>query len=171
MTVTTDIVQSWRRPRRVLRRLLDTGRREDRALVYLMLACLLIFVAQWPRLQREAVLSTDVPLEALIAGALFGWLFVAPLAIYGLGTLSHLLARILGGQGSNYSARLALFWSLLATSPGFLFHGLVMGMIGPGPAQTVVGFALLLAFLVIWGMTLIEAEQAPEKQNCKTGLR
>ncbi|RMA41904.1 YIP1 family protein [Rhodophyticola porphyridii] len=165
MAVTTDIVQSWRRPRRVIRRLLDMGRREDRALVYLVLACLLIFVAQWPRLQREAILMPERPLDALIGAALFGWLFIAPLLFYAIGMLSHLVARMLGGKGTGYSARLALFWSLLATSPAFLFYGMVAGFIGPGPAQTMVGAGLLLAFVVIWGMTLIEAEQAPERQG------
>ncbi|WP_227285556.1 MULTISPECIES: YIP1 family protein [Paracoccaceae] len=165
MAVTTDIVQSWRRPRRVIRRLLDMGRREDRALVYLILACLLIFVAQWPRLQREAILMPERPLDALIGAALFGWLFIAPLLFYAIGMLSHLVARMLGGKGTGYSARLALFWSLLATSPAFLFYGMVAGFIGPGPAQTMVGVGLLLAFVVIWGMTLIEAEQAPERQG------
>ncbi|MBO6921348.1 MAG: YIP1 family protein [Roseicyclus sp.] len=165
MAVTTDIVQSWRRPRRVIRRLLDMGRREDRALVYLILACLLIFVAQWPRLQREAILMPERPLDALIGAALFGWLFIAPLLFYAIGMLSHLVARMLGGKGTGYSARLALFWSLLATSPAFLFYGIVAGFIGPGPAQTMVGAGLLLAFVVIWGMTLIEAEQAPERQG------
>ncbi|WP_375552563.1 YIP1 family protein [Rhodophyticola porphyridii] len=165
MAVTTDIVQSWRRPRRVIRRLLDMGRREDRALVYLILACLLIFVAQWPRLQREAILMPERPLDALIGAALFGWLFIAPLLFYAIGMLSHLVARMLGGKGTGYSARLALFWSLLATSPAFLFYGMVAGFIGPGPGQTMVGAGLLLAFVVIWGMTLIEAEQAPERQG------
>ena len=165
MAVTTDIVQSWRRPRRVIRRLLDMGRREDRALVYLILACLLIFVAQWPRLQREAILMPERPLDALIGAALFGWLFIAPLLFYAIGMLSHLVARMLGGKGTGYSARLALFWSLLATSPAFLFYGIVAGFIGPGPPQTLGGAGLLLAFVVIWGMTLIEAEQAPERQG------
>ncbi len=166
MAVTADIVQSWRRPRRVMRRLLDMGRREDRALVYLMLACLLIFAAQWPRMQRDAVLNPEgAPLEAQVAITFFAMMMIWPILLYGLGGLTHLIARAFGGKGTWYSARLALFWSLLATTPAWLLYGLVTGMIGPGPAQNLVGALLLLAFLTIWGMTLLEAETAPERQG------
>ena len=166
MAVTTDILQSWRRPRRVIRRLLDQGRREDRALIFLMVACLMIFVGQLPRLQREAVLNAEAPpLEAQLAITFFAMMMIWPILLYGLGGLSHLLARLFGGKGSWYSARLALFWSLLVTTPAWMFFGLVTGMIGPGPAQTLAGVGVLLAFLTIWGMTLFEAETAPERQG------
>jgi hypothetical protein len=36
MSVSRDIVATWRRPRRVMRRLLAQGRREDRAIMFLM---------------------------------------------------------------------------------------------------------------------------------------
>lgn len=84
MALTTDILASYRRPRTVLRRL-QGDRREARILVYLMLGCGLIFIAQWPRLAREAHLDEEVPLDALLAGALFAWVFIAPLVFYALG--------------------------------------------------------------------------------------
>ena len=87
-----------------------------------------------------------------------------PLMAYGLAGLSHLVARAFGGRGSWYSARLALFWTLLATTPAWLLHGLVAGFIGPGPALQAVGGLLLVAFLTIWSLTLREAERAPEAQ-------
>ncbi len=34
---------------------------------------------------REAHLDDTVPLDALLGGALMGWMFIAPLALYGLG--------------------------------------------------------------------------------------
>lgn len=162
MSVSRDIVATWRRPRTVIRRLLGMGRREDLALMFLMLACLLIFVAQWPRLQREAVLDPSVPFDARIGGALVGLLLWLPLIAYALGAISHGLARLVGGKGSWYSARLALFWSLLATAPATLLYGLVAGMIGPGPAETGVGAIAGFSVLAIWGITLWEAERAPE---------
>ena len=54
MAVTTDIMRTWRGPRTVMRDLLNHGQREDRALAYLMAACIMIFIAQWPRLSRIA---------------------------------------------------------------------------------------------------------------------
>lgn len=165
MSVSRDIVASWVRPRTVMRRLLAQGRREDRALVYLLLACGIIFVAQWPAISREAALDADgAPLQARLAITFFAWLMIWPLVLYGLGSLTHLIARPFGGRGSYYSARLALFWALLASTPAWLFYGLVAGFIGPGPAQTAVGAGLLLAFLSIWGICLREAETQPEAE-------
>lgn len=158
MSVTRDIAATWRAPRATLRRLLAAGPREDRAIVYLMLACLLIFVAQWPRLARQAHLDDAVPLEGLLAGALFGWLFVAPLFFYGLAALSHLVARVLGGQGTWYGARLALFWALLSVAPLWLLHGLVAGFLGASLPLSFVATLLAVAFLAIWLLSLAEAE-------------
>jgi len=164
MAVTTDIIATWRRPAQVMRKLLSMGRREDRALAMLIVACLIIFVAQWPRLSREVYLAGEggPPLEAVMAITFFSMLMIWPLVAYALAGLTHLVARIIGGQGTWYSARLALFWSLLAVSPAWLFHGLVAGFIGPGAAQTVAGAILLIAFLAIWGISLREAEREPE---------
>lgn len=163
MSVVKDIAASWRRPGVVMRRHLAAGRREDRAIMFLMLACGLIFVAQWPIISREAALAPDgPPLEARLAITFFAWLMVWPIGFYALGGLSHLIARAIGGKGTWYTARLALFWALLASTPAWLFYGLVAGFIGPGPAQQGGGALLLIVFLSIWGLSLREAERAPE---------
>jgi hypothetical protein len=161
VAVTTDILAAYRRPRAVLRRQLQGGEREDRALIYLMLACLLIFVGQWPALQRAALADPDTPLDARVGGALMAWLFVAPLAMYALAGLSHLIARLLGGRGTGFGARLALFWSLLVAAPLWLFYGLVAGLIGPGPALSATGVVAFGAFVVLWLAALFEAEWGP----------
>lgn len=158
MAITTDIVESYRRPRAVLRRLLDGGT-EGRALAVLMGACLLMFVALWPGAARDAHVNPDIPLDARMGGALMGTVFLVPLLAYGLAAASHLVARAFGGRGTPLGARLALFWSLLAVSPLMLFQGLVRGMIGPGPALTLVGLAVLAAFVFLWINALIEAER------------
>lgn len=169
MGVSADIVASWRRPRAVMRRLLAMGVREDRALAFLIGACGLIFVAQWPDLSRQAFLDPSVPLQARIGGALFGWLFWAPVLLYALAALSRILAMALGGHGTWYGARLALFWALLASTPGWLLHGLVAGLIGPGPAETLVGAGLLFAILALWGICLREAESNPAGRGAGAG--
>ncbi|WP_372893595.1 YIP1 family protein [Rhodosalinus sp.] len=162
MPVTTDIAATYRSPRAVMRRLLAAGRREDRALAILMGGCLLAFIGRWPALQRAATLETDAEgpsFEAMMAGALFGWIFVAPLLFYGLAALSHLVARALGGQGGFFGARLALFWSFLAAAPLLLLHGLVEGFVGPGPGLQIVGVLWLVAFGWFWIASLREAEK------------
>jgi hypothetical protein len=159
MSVSTDIVRTYRSPRRVVREKLARGVREDRALATLIGACVLIFVAQWPLLSRQAHLDPSVPLDVRLGGALLGWLFIAPMAAYVFAALSHVLARIFGGAGSWFGARLALFWALLASSPLWLLNGLVAGLIGPGAALSAVGFVAICVFLVFWGAGLWEAER------------
>jgi len=157
MSVVRDILHSYRAPRQVFRTRLGDSAREDRALAVLMGACLLIFAAQWPRLSRQAF-ETGQDLSALLGGALFGWLFIAPLAFYAIALVTHMLARLFGARGSAYGARFALFWALLCASPLWLFWGLVAGFIGTGPALSLVGFVALLAFLMFWVINLRQAE-------------
>lgn len=158
MAITTEILKTYRAPRAALRRQLDGGPREDRALVYVFTACLLVFLSTLPRLAREAYLNPEVPLDARIGGALLGWVFIVPLALYGIAAGSHLIARLLGGRGSWFGARLALFWAFLAISPLWLLHGLVAGFIGAGATLTAVSSLVTFGFLYIWGAGLMEAE-------------
>lgn len=158
MPVTTDISATYRGPRRVMQRLLEMGQREDRALAFLMTACGIVFVAQLPRLAREAHL-TGQELNMLLGGTLLAWVVIAPLIFYLLAGLSHVIARLLGGQGDWYGARLALFWSLLSSTPLMLLHGLVAGFVGPGPALQGVGVLWLGVFLWFWISSLLQAER------------
>ncbi|MDP4031916.1 MAG: YIP1 family protein [Pseudorhodobacter sp.] len=158
MAVSSDILASYRHPRAVLRRKLDQGVREDRALAVLLAACVLNFVAQWPGLARAAHFDPTQPLEARIGGALLATVFLLPLIAYAVAAISHLLARVFGGSGSFYGARLALFWSMLAIAPLLLLHGLVRGFIGAGPAQVLMAVLVLVGFLYLWLNALIEAE-------------
>lgn len=157
MPVTTDIVASYRRPAQVMRRLLSAGTREDRALAMLMAGCVLAFISQLPRLSREAHLTGE-ELNPMLGGALFAWLFIAPLMFYLIAALSHLVARLFKGKGDWFGARLALFWAFLAASPLMLLNGLTAGFVGPGAALTLVGFVWFVAFMVIWLVSLKVAE-------------
>lgn len=159
MPVTSDITATYRGPGRVMQRLLSMGQREDRALAFLMAACVIVFVAQMPRLSREAHL-TGQDLNILLGGALMGWIFIAPLLMYALAGATHLLAKMMGGKGSFFGARLALFWSLLASTPLLLLHGLVAGFIGPGPGLQAVGLLWLAVFSWFWISSLKQAERS-----------
>ncbi|MCU9837440.1 YIP1 family protein [Ruegeria sp. WL0004] len=158
MPVTADIVATYRGPRRVMRRLLDMGQREDRALALVMAFCVIAFVAQMPALARRAHLE-QLELDMLMGGALLGSVIILPLVLYTLALLSHWVARVLGGRGTAYAARLALFWSLLASTPLLLLNGLVAGFIGPGPALSIVGLLWMVVFLWFWLSNLYQAER------------
>ncbi len=159
MTVTRDILASWRSPRTLLRAKLAQGVRDDRALAVVMGACFLLFVAQWPALSRAAHFDPSVPLDARMGATLLATVFMLPLVLYAIAALSHVIARMFGGRGSFYGARLALFWSLLCAAPLTLFHGIVAGFIGPGTQLTIVGLIVLAAFLWLWLTMLHEAER------------
>lgn len=160
MPVTRDIVQSYTKPRKVMRRLLDAGQREDRAIAILFAGCLIMFVSRWPARAREAHL-TETPLVELISNDLFALLFLLPLVMYGLGALTHILAMPFKPKGGWYNARLALFWSLLASSPFLVLSGLVAGFLGEGLQNTIVGAIWFVIFIVLWSLNFREAERAP----------
>lgn len=158
MGVMGDIVAFWRAPRATFRARRAEGVREDRAFAALVAASGLAFVAQWPGLARAAHLDPAVPLDARLGGALMGSIFLLPLCAYGVAALSHLAARMLGGRGDGYGARLALFWAFLSASPLMLMGGALAGLAGPGPVTTVAGLLVFAAFAGLWLTLLHESE-------------
>ena len=149
MAITRNIRATYTGPGRVVSGLLAAGQREDRALAYLMAGCLVVFVAQLPRLAREAHM-TGGDLNMMMGGALMGWVLIAPLALYVIAGMTFLIGKLFRGQGTAFGARLALFWALLASSPLMLLNGLVAGFIGPGLELQVVGFLWFAFFLWFW---------------------
>ena len=158
MAVTRDIVEAHVHPRRVMARLLAMGLREDRAIAMLMGSCLLLFMSQWPYRARQAH-ETGGTLTDTIQHDAVGLIFVLPLLAYGLAALLRLVTRAIGAKADYYSARLALFWALLASTPAVVLAGMNKGFIGPGPAHTAVGALWLVIFLWILINSLFEAEQ------------
>ncbi|WP_323037077.1 YIP1 family protein [Pararhodobacter sp.] len=143
------MLRSYRTPRAVVRGLNQGSRREARILVYLMLACALFFVAQWPGIARSAQLDESQPFEARMSGALFGVMFIAPLVFYGIAGVLTLLLRVFVAKVDGFDIRLALFWALLVVSPLSLLQGLVTGIIGQGPQALATGIVIFAVFLMV----------------------
>ena len=158
MAVTTDIIASWRRPRATIRRHLARGVSEAFAFTILLAFLTLAFVSQWPEASHEAFLANEPSAAPRLLARALAVLATIPLW-YGVAALSRLLARAFGGRGSWYSARMALFWAMLAVSPLVLFHGLIRGFLGDGLQATVVGLLVLAGFLYLWLAMMIEAER------------
>ena len=156
MSIVLDILRTYRAPRATLRARVSGQVREDRALAVLMGGCVLLFVAQWPRLSREAHFDESISFDARLAGALFGWVLVAPLFFYLLALLTHMTLRLVGTVTTGFETRMALFWALLASSPAWLLAGLMAGFVGPGPVTTVTGLLAFGAFLMFWVAGTIE---------------
>ncbi|WP_295531234.1 YIP1 family protein [uncultured Thioclava sp.] len=157
MAATDDIWRSYRRPRVVMREHLARARSEPRALVFLLLALTVIFIGQWPRLSRLSYQMPDQPMVGLMMGTLLALLAMIPV-FYAAAALGHLGAKLIGGQGSWYGARVALFWALLAVSPLMLLQGLVAGFIGAGPQLALVSGLVFIVFVVFWMAGLRVAE-------------
>ena len=166
MPLTADIAATYRGPGRVVRRLLAMGRREDRALMLLLVACVLLFVAQAPYQARLAHLDPDLPLSAALYWSALLWVFLVPLLFYLLAALAWGVSRLARRRISGYAIRLGLFWALLAATPAALLAGLVAAFIGPGPALQVVGLLWLALFLWFWiaGLRAAALGEADEQE-------
>lgn len=158
MSATQTILRSYRAPREVALSHKDAD--ESLALTWLVVACLLFFIARLPGLARIAHFSGDeTPFAPLALGTFFGTIFLAPVVFFALAGLSHLVAKVFGGSGSYRRARIALFWALLAVTPVVLLQGAVKGMIGDGPALMATSLVAFGAFLYIWLNGLIALEK------------
>lgn len=160
MPVTRDILQTYRRPRQVVRRLYDMGTREDLAIIWLMVGCLLAAVAGMPGAQRDVVLNGG-DIQQRILYLLFSSILVLPLCFYLLSGIAFGITRLFRPAATGYGARVALFWGWLALTPLMLFYGLLVGLNGPDHSGTVlvqwVGIAVALWF---WISGLIETSKA-----------
>jgi hypothetical protein len=159
MSVTTDLISTWRAPRAALRRHLARGTSEPFAFALLLVFLVLTFVGQWPAAARDAFLAGEPSAAPRILARGLAVLATIPLW-YGLAALSRVVARALGGQGSWYRARIALFWALATVSPLLLLQGLVDGIVGAGPGLWLVAAVAGGAFLWLWLTMLHEAERA-----------
>ncbi|SMY07593.1 hypothetical protein LOM8899_01730 [Flavimaricola marinus] len=139
-----------------MRDMLAMGPREDRAIAYLLVGCLLIFVAQWPRLSRIAFLD-GVEFDRLVAYEFVSWMIVWPLIFYAIAALLHGLMLLFRQPSRMWSARIVLFWSVLATSPVGLLYGLASGLIGVSPGTQLVGAIWLGALVLFVAQGLREA--------------
>ncbi len=150
MPVAADIAASYRGPGRVVDRLWAAGRREDRALMFVLLACALIFVAQTPWQARLAHIEPDPPLEARLYWSALSLIFLLPFVLYVIAGITQAALWLFGHRGGGYAARLALFWALLASTPLILLAGMVAGFIGTGPGLQAIGVLWVAVFGWFW---------------------
>lgn len=162
MAAVDDILRSYRAPRAVVRTHMARGRSEPRLFSLLIAALLVIFIAQWPEMSREAFLHPEKKLPAQMLAFVLGLLGTIPF-LYLLAALGTLVARAFGGRGDWYGGRLALFWALLAVAPLMLLQGLVAGLIGPGPQMMLVAVLVFVAYAAIWiaGLRVTQFEAIP----------
>jgi hypothetical protein len=158
------IWNGWRDPRGAMARQVAGGLSDAQALMHMLLACGLFFVASLPNALREArALSIDDPVAGAVAAHLFAYGAVAPLIAYALAAVVHLVARGFGARGRFVAARAALFWSALLVAPAALALALLgaaaeIGWPGLLPWVTWLGYAGLAFWLWLFAASLAEAE-------------
>jgi len=84
--------------------------------------------------------------------------FFAPLMLYLVAALSHLVAKAFGGTGTSYGARLALFWTLLVVAPLSLLSTILQVAFPADWLATTLLTAMFLLFTYVWGTCLSVAE-------------
>jgi hypothetical protein len=160
MPISRDIVRTYSAPRRVTRALYSMGQREDRAIMWLMVGCFLVFISRLPALKRAAVeTGTDFQKDTIYA--FFSLLIVAPLLFYAIAFILFGVTRAVRPAATAYGARLAVFWGWLAATPLALFYGLLVGFNGLDHSGTVlVGIMWLAALIWFWINGLLETSKA-----------
>lgn len=163
MGLVDAMLEGWRDPRGAMARQVALGLSEARALLHLMIACGLYFVASLPNAVRGAQgLAIENPIEGAISAHVFGYLALAPLIAYALAAIVHVVARAFGARGGFVAARSALFWAALLGAP----LALVVAMAGVATegASWAPGLILALSYVALgfwfwlFAASLAEAE-------------
>jgi len=158
MALISDILESWRSPRKVIRRHRARGRSEPFLFTFLFVFLLLAVVSVAPFLARAAAIEAK-PFPPYLLAACFGAVVAVPF-FYAMAALGHLTARLMGGKGGFYDGRLAMFWALVTTTPALLLYGLVRAMAAESPAVPVLGLLVFVIFLGFYSVMLREVESA-----------
>ncbi|MHA1128043.1 MAG: hypothetical protein ACTSRN_03710 [Alphaproteobacteria bacterium] len=160
-----EIINAYGGLRASMRMQMDRNVGEERLLALVAYGCFVVFLSFIPRLLATDLSATP---DQSIAGGIIMWFFVVmfffPLVLYGVGALSHLIAKPFGGSGPFFGARHALFWMLTVLSPLLIVKGMlgsVFIQIGGELGESLLAalnIILALAVLRIWGAFLAETE-------------
>lgn len=157
MALTQDIIATYKGPGRVVSGFLAQGRNEVRALLFMLIAGVLMFVATAPFQAREAELNPDVPFLARMYWSAFFYIMILPILVYVFAIIIWGLTRIARRKITGYEVRFTLIWALLASTPVMLLMGLTAGFIGPSLQLQAVGFLWLGVFGWFWAAGLLRA--------------
>ena len=130
---------------------------EARLLSLAFLGVIILFIARLPELivlWHNNLLNDVIP--SLVGISLFTSMFFAPLILYSLSAVIHIVAKLFKGKGTFKTSRLALFWSIVVSSPILLINGIVQGYF----YETLLArfFDLLTMFFVLWIVSSIIVE-------------
>lgn len=150
MALTADIFATYKAPRRIMAGFLSQGRNEVRALLFVLIAGLMMFIAVTPYQAREAQLDPAVPLQARLYWSGFFYILIVPILLYLLALAVWPVVWLLRRPVTAYEVRFTLFWALLATTPVMILLGLTAGFLGQGIVLRILGYVWLALFGWFW---------------------
>ena len=158
MSLVKDIAAAYTGPRREMAHQL-TLMTEPRILMLGFTACLLIYVSRMPELAAISHIEEDDPatMRARFATMFVSAVIMAPLFLYLVAALSHLILKFTGGQGTWQEARLALMWSILVSTPLVLISG-ACKVFAPQPVFLVASLLTTVIFFWQWASCLAVVE-------------
>ncbi len=160
MSASGEIIRAYRGFGASMKRRLEEHPGEERLLIYLVIAILLFFVARIPNLLKVSAIQAneEISIAAIFVTNLVSSFFFAPLLLYAVAALSHLIAKVFGGTGTSYGARLALFWTLLVIAPLSLLSTIIQVAYPADWLTTLLLVGMFLLFTYVWGTCLSVAE-------------
>ena len=161
MSIVSNVLHTYRSPSKAFELMYARPANEATSLGYLMGACFLTYVAQWPYLARQAHLE-EFNLQTSLAASLLAWLLIAPLLLYTLAIVLYFFHKLFKGSKSSAQIRMGFFWSFLAATPIMMLFGLVKGFLGDGTAVSIVGFFwfVALSYFIFCAVLRAKAEGA-----------
>jgi len=153
MSLIGKIAGAYARPKTAIKSQIARSS-EERILFYAMLFSFLSFIARVPELLLLAQPGEGSNvLSARIAAMFVSSVLMAPLMLYLVAALSHLVLRAFGGKAGWQQARMALMWSVLVALPLVLISGAVKVLL-PGAAFSVASLVTGVVFLWQWSVCL-----------------
>lgn len=160
-----EIINAYGGLRTSMRTQIDRGYGEEKLLALVTFGSFIVFLSFLPRLFATDISGNP---DQSFAGGIIMWFFVVmfffPLVLYGIGAISHLIAKPFGGSGPFFNARHSLFWMLAVISPYLIVKAMlgsialqIGGVLG-GNILAGLNIILVLIVLRIWGAFLAESE-------------
>ncbi len=161
MTLIGDILGAYKSFPASMRRQLAMEPREEKLLLYVVLACFIGLIARMPGIIELANTSTneEVTLLNAIGTNIVSTMFYGPIMLYIIAALSHIVSKIFKGQGSFRNTRLALFWAVLVISPLYLALVALRPLISAPDFQSMGNILAGFLFIICWGVCLTVAEK------------
>jgi len=161
MSLVGEIARAYAAPKAAMRTQL-AKMTEERILLYAFLFSFLNYLARLPSLSMIAAQISDVEFAGLAMANFVTNVLMAPLVMYLIAALSHVVLRLFGGQASWREARLAIMWAALVSLPMVLGTGILKVLVAD-LAISVATTATGVVFLWQWAKCLQVVEFSPPK--------